>query len=63
LREVNGTPRGRNGPLESLAIPLTGADPPVAVLQAKIAEARANAAQEVAPRQTTPPQTTAPKQP
>lgn len=57
------SPRGRNGPLEPLAIPLTGADPLVALLQAKIAEARANAAQEAAPPQTTPPQTTPPKQP
>lgn len=37
-------PRGRTGPLESLAIPLTGAEPLVALLQAKIAEARQNAA-------------------
>ena len=43
------TPRGRSGPLESLAIPLSGADPLVAVLQAKIAEAKANAAHEANP--------------
>ena len=43
------TPRGRSGPLEPLAIPLTGADPLVALLQAKIAEARANAAQQSKP--------------
>ena len=42
-------PRGRSGPLEPLAIPLTGADPLVALLQAKIAEARANAAQQSKP--------------
>ena len=37
------TPRGRSGALESLAIPLSGAEPLVSVLQAKIAEAKANA--------------------
>ena len=35
------TPRGRSGPLESLAIPLAGAEPLVSVLQAKIEEAKA----------------------
>ena len=40
------TPRGRSGPLESLAIPLSGAEPLVSVLQAKIAEAKANAAKQ-----------------
>lgn len=40
------TPRSRSGPLEPLAIPITGADPLVAVLQAKIAEARDNAARQ-----------------
>jgi len=43
------TPRGRSGPLEPLAIPLTGADPLVTLLQAKIAEARANAAKQPTP--------------
>jgi hypothetical protein len=43
------TPRGRSGPLESLAIPLSGADALVVVLQAKIAEAKANAAHEANP--------------
>ena len=43
------SPRGRSGPLEPLAIPLTGADPLVALLQAKIAEARANAAKQAKP--------------
>jgi hypothetical protein len=42
-------PRGRSGPLEPLAIPLSGADPLVAVLQAKIAEAKANAARQAKP--------------
>ena len=40
------TPRGRSGPLEPLAIPLTGADPLVTLLQAKIEEARAIAAKQ-----------------
>ena len=43
------TPRGRSGPLESLAVPLSGAEPLVSVLQAKIAEAKANAAQPTKP--------------
>ena len=43
------TPRSRSGPLESLAIPLAGADPLVSVLQAKIAEAKATR-QENAPK-------------
>jgi hypothetical protein len=43
------TPRSRTGALESLAIPLTGADPLVALLQTKIAEAKANAAKEATP--------------
>jgi len=43
------TPRGRSGSLEPLAIPLTGAEPLVSVLQAKIAEAKANAAQQEKP--------------
>jgi len=38
------TPRGRSGPLESLAIPLAGAEPLVSVLQAKIEEAKAKVA-------------------
>jgi hypothetical protein len=42
-------PRGRLGPLEPLAIPLSGADPLVALLQAKIAEAKANAARQGKP--------------
>jgi hypothetical protein len=42
-------PRGRSGPLEALAIPVTGADPLVALLQAKIAEAKANAARQAKP--------------
>lgn len=42
-------PRSRTGPLEPLAIPLTGADPLVALLQAKIAEARQNAAKAKPP--------------
>ena len=43
------TPRGRSGALESLAIPLSGAEPLVSVLQAKIAEAKANAAKQANP--------------
>jgi hypothetical protein len=43
------TPRGRSGPLEPLAIPLAGAEPLVSVLQAKIAEAKANATKPVSP--------------
>jgi hypothetical protein len=43
------SPRGRSGPLEPLAIPLTGAEPLVTLLQAKIAEARANAAKQSEP--------------
>jgi hypothetical protein len=43
------TPRSRSGPLEPLAIPLIGADPLVSVLQAKIAEARENAAKQSKP--------------
>jgi hypothetical protein len=43
------TPRGRSGPLEPLAIPLAGADPLVSVLQAKIEEAKANAAKQESP--------------
>lgn len=43
------TPRSRSGPLEPLAIPLIGADPFVSVLQAKIEEARANAAKQSKP--------------
>ena len=43
------SPRGRSGPLEPLAIPLTGADPLVALLQVKIAEARAKAAEQAKP--------------
>jgi hypothetical protein len=35
------SPRGRSGPLEALAIPISGADQFVSLLQAKIAEARA----------------------
>jgi hypothetical protein len=42
-------PRGRTGPTEPLAIPLSGAEPLVHVLQAKIAEAKANAAQQAKP--------------
>ena len=53
------TPRGRSGPLEPLAIPLIGADPLVTLLQAKIEEARANAAKQ--PNQQTQP--TQPKPP
>ena len=43
------SPRGRSGPLEPLAIPLAGAEPLVSVLQAKIAEAKASAAQQEKP--------------
>jgi hypothetical protein len=43
------SPRGRTGPLEPLAIPLSGADPLVSLLQAKIAEAKANAAKQEKP--------------
>ena len=43
------TPRSRSGPLESLAIPLSGADPLVSVLQAKIAEAKASAEKQGSP--------------
>jgi len=44
------SPRGRHGPLEPLAIPLSGAEPLVAVLQEKIAEGKAIAAKEAKPR-------------
>jgi hypothetical protein len=40
------SPRGRSGPLEPLAIPLIGAGAFVALLQAKIEEATANAAKQ-----------------
>jgi len=43
------TPRGRSGPLEALAIPLSGADQFLEVLRAKIAEAKANAAKQAKP--------------
>ncbi len=43
------SPRGRTGPLEPLAIPITGAEPLVTLLQAKIAEAKALAAQQAKP--------------
>ena len=43
------SPRGRTGPLEPLAIPMSGAEPLVSVLQAKIAEAKANAAKQAPP--------------
>jgi hypothetical protein len=43
------TPRGRSGTLEPLAIPMTGAEPLVIALQAKIAEAKANAAKNKNP--------------
>jgi hypothetical protein len=43
------SPRGRTGPLEPLAVPLTGAEPLVALLQAKITEAKAIAAQQPKP--------------
>ena len=46
------SPRGRTGPLEPLAIPLIGAGAFVTLLQAKIDEATANAAQQSkAPKQ------------
>jgi hypothetical protein len=50
------SPRGRSGPLEPLAIPLIGAGALVALLQAKIEEATANAAKQ-------PMQPAQPKQP
>lgn len=40
------TPRGRSGPLEPLAIPISGADQFLALLQTKIAEAKANATKQ-----------------
>jgi len=40
------TPRGRYGPLEPLAIPISGVDQFLALLQTKIAEARANASKQ-----------------
>jgi hypothetical protein len=43
------TPRGRSGALEPLAIPMAGAEPLVIALQAKIAEAKANAAKDKNP--------------
>ena len=43
------TPRGRSGTLEPLAIPMAGAEPLVIALQAKIAEAKANAAKDKTP--------------
>ena len=43
------TPRGRSGTLEPLAIPMAGAEPLVIALQAKIAEAKANAAKDKKP--------------
>ena len=43
------TPRGRTGTLEPLAIPMAGAEPLVIALQAKIAEAKANAAKDKKP--------------
>ena len=43
------TPRGRSGTLEPLAIPMAGAEPLVIALQAKIAEAKANAAKNKNP--------------
>jgi hypothetical protein len=43
------SPRGRTGPLEPLAIPMSGAEPLVAALQGKIAEAKANAAKQAPP--------------
>ena len=42
-------PRGRSGTLEPLAIPMAGAEPLVIALQAKIAEAKANAAKKQNP--------------
>jgi hypothetical protein len=42
-------PRGRSGTLEPLAIPMAGAEPLVIALQAKIAEAKANAAKNKSP--------------
>ena len=42
-------PRGRSGTLEPLAIPMAGAEPLVIALQAKIAEAKANAAKNKTP--------------
>ena len=42
-------PRGRAGVLESLAIPLDGAELLVSALQTKIKEAKANAAQQTKP--------------
>lgn len=38
------TPRGKSGPLEPFAIPIAGAEVFVALMQSKIAEAKANAA-------------------
>ena len=53
-RAIIITPRDSSGNLQSLAVPLTGADQLLEVLKAKIAEAKAFAAKQPSP--------TAPKQ-